>query len=116
MFPLCRRSFRYSVMATWFAVLVGMSGCGKGDKSKPVATRDARPVANADTALQKEIELALKLETVLDNTKKDLQVAEQANPRDEARIAERKEAVKAVTARLEQSRRAIEILRARGEK
>jgi len=114
--PDRRRRFRYSIGLTSLAIAVALTAaCRNVAKDRPAAERDARSADAVKTALQKEIELSLTLETVLDNTKKDLAEAEQSNPRDEAHIEERKMAVKAVTARLEESRRAIVLLRARGK-
>lgn len=115
--PASQRRYVPSLVLALLVGATGLSiGCGTSDKPKPAATRDAGTGQAVKTALQKEIELSLKLETVLDNTKRDLAEAEAANPRDEAHIAERKMAVDAVTNRLEESRKKIEFLRARGEK
>lgn len=73
----------------------------------------AAPVRPSKTPLQKEIDKSLVLESALDKAKAALAAAEQATPRDEALVAERANALKAIETSLQNSRQMIEVLRTR---
>lgn len=90
------------------------TGCGKSDKPPaPAATKDASVAKPRKTPLAEAIDKALILETALDKAKAELAAAEQASPRDEAHIAERKTAIEVISNTLKITREKIEVLRAR---
>lgn len=104
------------VVSGWLAAAVlAIAACGKSDK--PAARSDRPPAAVTKKAspLQREIDKALVLESALDKAKAALAEAERATPRDEALVAAKADAVKAMESTLARTRQTIEVLRARPE-